>query len=430
MEIFLIPIFIILFSVLAYRKWSPILLGPTVALLLVLATRLPVVETMLGPYMASSAGFIKNNFFVFFLGAIFGGVMEETNAAKSIAVWMSGVTKGKFVLPLIMTITGILAYGGVSGFVVYFAMYPIALHLCKEANISRFLIPGAIAAGCWTWAMSMPGAPSIPNIIAMKYLETPATADIVGGFLFAGIFMYVMVFAYLEWQHRRYAVRGMGFVSDSHVEEEMNRNDGKAMPHPLLALLPLCIILGLFNVFRIAIEISLLVGVLSGIALMYRYGGDREAWLSVGNKGAVNSAVVILNTAMVVGFAGVIRQTDAFSLLVDSLGGFNLPPLIFVFVTVAVCAGAAASASGGMGVALEAFSKIYLSLGISPEIIHRVAVISVGTLDSLPHAGGQITLLNICRLTHKEAYSHMFVTQCVIPIIAVVALIIWHSVGF
>jgi len=430
MQMFLIPIFILLFSYLAYRKWSPILLGPTVALLLVIVTRLPVLDTMLGPYLASSAGFVKNNFFVFFLGAIFGGIMEETNAAKSIATWMSGITKGKFVLPLIMTITGILAYGGVSGFVVYFAMYPIALHLCKEANISRFLIPGAIASGCWTWAMSMPGAPSIPNVIAMKYLETPSTADAVGGFLFAGLLMYVLVFAYLEWQQKRYAAKGLRFVADSQVEEELARMDGKAMPHPLLAFLPLCIILVLFNVLHLAIETSLLVGVLSAMALMYRYGGNSETWLATANKGAVNSSVVILNTAMVVGFAGVIRQTEAFSMLVTALGDFNLPPLIFILVTVAICAGAAASASGGMGVALEAFSKVYVSMGVAPEIIHRVAVISVGTLDSLPHAGGQITLLNICRLTHKEAYSHMFVTQCVIPMVAAVALIVWHSMGF
>lgn len=82
-----------------------------------------------------------------------------------------------------------------------------------------------------------------------------------------------------------------------------------------------------------------------------------------------------------------------------------------------------------MGVALEAFKDTYLSLGIAPEIIHRIAVIAGGTFDSLPHTGGQITLLNICRQTHKEAYLHMFVTECVIPMITVAVLILWHSLG-
>lgn len=430
MNIIIIPIFICLFSFLAYKKWSPILLGPVMALLLVIFSRLPVFDTMLGPYLESASGFVKSNFFVFFLGAIFGGVMEVTNAAKSIAVWMSGITKGKYVLPLIMTITGILAFGGVSGFVVYFSMYPIALHLCKESNISRALIPGAIASGCWTWAMTAPGSPSIPNVLAMKALGTSSTSDLVGGIIFAGIFQYILVFVYLEWQKRRYEANGLGFVTDEYVEAEMSKNVGNELPNAFSALLPLILIIVLFNVFHLAIEIALTVGVLFSIVLLYKYGGNASTWLQVCNKGANNSATVILNTAMVVGFAGVMKQTTAFSSLVSNLGNMSLNPLVYVAITAGLCAAAAASASGGMGVALEAFKDTYLSLGIAPEIIHRIAVISSGTLDSLPHTGGQITLLNICHQTHKEAYIHMFVTECIIPTIVVIGLIIWHSLGF
>lgn len=110
MSMLWIPVFIFLFAVLAYKRWSPVLLGPTVSVVLCLVTGLPVLETMLGPYMTAATDFIKSNFFVFFLGAIFGAVMEETNAAKAIAIWMSGITRGRFVLPLIMTIAGILHY--------------------------------------------------------------------------------------------------------------------------------------------------------------------------------------------------------------------------------------------------------------------------------------------------------------------------------
>lgn len=430
MNVMLIPVFICLFSFLAYKKWSPILLGPAMALLLVIVCQMPVLDAMLGPYLESSASFVKSNFFVFFLGAIFGGIMEVTNAAKSIAVSMSGWTKGKFVLPLIMTITGILAFGGVSGFVVYFAMYPIALHLCKEANISRALIPGAIAAGCWTWAMTAPGSPAVPNVLAMKALGTSSTADFAGGFLFAGVIQYIMVFAYLEWQKNVYAKKGLGFVTDAYVEEEMKKGQDKALPNPVLALVPLLVIIVLFNVLHLAVEMALLAGVLLGMILLWKYGGNAGEWLQICNKGANNSATVILNTAMVVGFAGVMKETAAFSALVDGLGSISMNPLIYVAVTSGLCSAAAASASGGMGVALEAFKDTYLSLGIAPEVIHRIAVIAGGTFDSLPHTGGQITLLNICRQSHKEAYIHMFMTECVIPLITVALLIVWHSLGF
>lgn len=428
-SIMIIPIAICLFSFLAYRKWSPILLGPVMSLLLVLACQLPILDTMLGPYMSSASGFVKANFFVFFLGAIFGGVMELSNGAKSIAVWMGGLTKGKFVLPLIMTITGVMAYGGVSGFVVYFAMYPIALNLCKESNISRALIPGAIASGCWTWAMTMPGSPSIPNIIAMKYLGTPSTSDLFAGILFAGVIQYILVFGYLEWQKRRYQAKGEGFVEDENTRKEMMQGADQPLPPALLSLAPLILIIVLFNVVHLPIEFALLAGVIFAIVVLWRYGESPAKWLETCNRGATNSAVVILNTAMVVGFAGVIKDTQAFQQLVDALGMMHMNPLVYVAITSGLCAAAAASASGGMAIALEAFKNTYLSLGIAPEVIHRIACIASGTFDSLPHTGGQITLLNICHQTHKDAYIHMFATECVIPCIIVTLIIIWHSLG-
>ena len=87
MKLLLIPAFILLFAFLAYKRWSPLLLGPFVSLLLCIATQLPVLDTMLGAYMDSVVDFIKSNFFVFFLGAIFGAIYEKTHAAASIATY-------------------------------------------------------------------------------------------------------------------------------------------------------------------------------------------------------------------------------------------------------------------------------------------------------------------------------------------------------
>ena len=424
--IIIIPIVIILFSILAYRKWSPILLAPVMALLTCFICGLPALDTMLNTYMPSVANFVSSNFFVFFLGAVFGGVMELTGAAQSIALWMSRLTKGKFVLPLVMTITGILAYGGVSGFVVYFSVYPIALHLCKEANISRALIPGTICAGCWTWAMSMPGAPSVANVLPMKSLNTSSMADAVPGFIFGGLVLYVLVFAYLEWQTHVYSRKGEGFVMDKHVTEAMETAKRENLPHPVISILPLVVILIMFNILKQAIEFSLLVGVLVGFAILFRYGGSAQEWLHTFNESASNAAIIILNTAMVIGFAGVIKETSSFGNLVSWLGGLSMPPLVYVALTVALCAAAAASASGGIGVALTTFQETYLSMGVAPEVIHRLATITCGTLDSLPHTGGICSLLQICHQTHKEAYIHMFITCTVLPFVASAGLIIWH----
>lgn len=428
MNILIIPLMIIIFSFLAYRKWSPILLAPFVTLLTCILAGLPLLDTMLNVYLPGVAGFISNNFFVFFLGSLFGGVMELSGAAKSIATFMSKITRGKFSIPLLMTITGVLAYGGVSGFVVYFTVYPIALFLCKESNISRALIPGAISAGCWTWAMSMPGSPSIPNVLPIKYLNTSPLSDPVPGFLFAGLLLYIMVFVYLEWQVRRYKRKGLVFVEDEHVKEVMDKIQNNNLPNVFLSFIPLILILILFNIIKLEIETSLFFGVITGFLMFIKYGKSGENWLNTFNESSKNSAMIIVNTSVVIGFASVIKETDAFNNLISYLGTLNMNPLIYIAVTVSLSAAAAASASGGIGVALTTFGETYASMGVPSEIVHRISTVACGTLDSLPHTGGQISLLNICHQTHKEAYIHMFITCTVLPMISVLGIIIWHMI--
>lgn len=88
-----------------------------------------------------------------------------------------------------------------------------------------------------------------------------------------------------------------------------------------------------------------------------------------------------------------------------------------------------ASASGGLGAALEAMADTYLSYGVVPEVLHRIAAVSSGGLDSLPYNGATITVLALCGMTHKDSYLDMFIVACVIPIIAVLVLVALASVG-
>ena len=146
-------------------------------------------------------------------------------------------------------------------------------------------------------------------------------------------------------------------------------------------------------------------------------------------RSAADSGVAILNTAIVVGFGGVVKNTQGFADLVTALKGMSMPPLVFVMITVAICAGACGSASGGMGVAFNALTDTYLALGAKLPYIHRIATIAAGTLDTLPHQGAQITLLGICKLTHKEAYFDIAITQIIIPFITCGLFIVLAQMG-
>lgn len=423
---------LILFGLLAFKQINALILAPLVTIFVIVCSGLPILESLKTAFMPAASDYVTSYFLVFFVGALFGAVYQHTGAAESISKTLAGLCKGKFVAPIIMTITGILTYGGVSGFVVFFVIYPIALNMFKEANLTRRLIPGAISAGCWTWSMYGPGSPSIQNVIGMNSLGTPSTAALVPSVI-ATVATYILIFVWLEMRGRNFTKKGITF-NDTTLKfqlspEEMAMDEDKDLPNFWIALIPIVAILVAFNGFKLPVETAVFLGVALATILMWNRVKGLNAWISVFNEGAANSGVSILNTAIVVGFGGVVKNTQGFADLVELLKTFNMPALVFVMITVAICAGACGSASGGMGVAFNALTDTYIELGANLEHVHRIATIAAGTLDSLPHQGAQITLLGICKLTHKEAYFDIFVTQIVIPFISCFIFIIFASMG-
>ena len=423
---------LILFGLLAFKQISALILAPLVTIFVIVCSGLPILDSLKTLFMPAASDYVTGYFLTFFVGALFGAVYQHTGAAESISKTLAGLCKGKFVAPIVMTITGILTYGGVSGFVVFFVIYPIALNLFKEANLTRRLIPGAISAGCWTWSMYGPGSPSIQNVIGMNSLGTPSTAALAPSVI-ATVATYVMIFLWLELRGRSFTKKGLVFNDPSLKfqldPEEMTMDEDKDLPNFWISIIPIIAILVAFNGFRLPVETAVFLGVALATILMWNRVKGLNGWIAVFNEGAANSGVSIMNTAIVVGFGGVVKQTQGFADLVSLLKTFNMPALVFVMITVAICAGACGSASGGMGVAFNALTDTYIELGANLEHVHRIATIAAGTLDSLPHQGAQITLLGICKLTHKEAYFDIFITQIAIPFIACFIFIIFASMG-
>ena len=434
-HILVLVIAIALFGVLAFKQMSALILAPLVTIFVILCSGLPILDSLKGLFMPAATDYITKYFLTFFVGALFGAVYQYTGAAESIARAIAGLCHGKFVAPIIMCITGILTFGGVSGFVVFFVIYPIALNLFKEGNLTRRLIPAAISAGCWTWSMSAPGSPSIQNVIAMDSLGTPSTAAFVPS-LITAIVMFALIFVWLEVRARSFTKKGIVFDDPSlkyqlSPEELPNPDEEKDLPNVIVAILPIILILVLFNnpMHPFPVETSVFAGVALATILMFKRIKGVNAWIGVFNKGAADSGVAILNTAIVVGFGGVVQNTQGFNDLVTALKNMSMQPLVFVMITVAICAGACGSASGGMGVAFNALTDTYLALGAKLPYIHRIATIAAGTLDTLPHQGAQITLLGICKLTHKEAYFDIAITQIIIPFITCGIFILLAQMG-
>ena len=146
---------LVLLMYLAYRGITVLILAPLLALLAAMFSNLPLMATYTHVFMPNLAAYLKTFFPVFLLGAIFGKVMEDSGSAKAIALAIAEkVGKERAILAVVLA-CGILTYGGVSLFVVAFAVYPIAAHLFREAGTPKFLIPGAIALGSFTFTMTV-----------------------------------------------------------------------------------------------------------------------------------------------------------------------------------------------------------------------------------------------------------------------------------
>lgn len=416
---------------LAYRGYSIIWIAPICAAVVALTGGLELLSAYKETYMAGFVNFTQQWFPVFMLGAIFGKLMDYTGAAKSIARWLTKVLGAKRAILSVVVGCAVLTYGGISLFVVVFAMYPLALELFREANITRKLIPGAIALGSFTFTMTaLPGTPQIQNLIPMDYFNTSPTAGPIMGIV-ATLILFGGGYAYLVWRGHKYRAKGEGFEEPAKTtSSEREVATTEELPNAFLSFLPLLTVIVTLNVLKWDIIVALIAGiVMSMITNPKKYKGFTKSL----SDGAVSSITAIINTSAAVGFGSIVKAVPGFKTLTNLLLGMKGSPLISEAIAVNLLAGATGSASGGMGIALEALGSTYYQLalktGISPEAFHRIASLSSGGLDTLPHNGAVLTLLAVTGMTHKDSYIDIFVTSVLLPIVATIAAIILASLG-
>ena len=463
---FAIVITLLLLMFFAYRGYSVLILAPIMATLAVLLSGdfLSTIPAYTDIFMGALSGFLLKFFPIFLLGALFGRLMADSGAATAIAkTVVEKLGASKAILAVIL-VCAILTYGGVSLFVVAFAIYPIAKDLFKAADIPKRLIPAAIALGSFTFTMTaLPGTPAIQNAIPIPYYNTNVFAAPILGII-GGTIMFICGWLWLQSRARKANAAGEGY--GQHDEEDVGGVGAAKKETEVLnthhtsftiAMIPLVLVIGLnalltyvvfpsvdfsglqaqFPDLNIAgslglwsIIISLVVACAVLILLHIGHWNNLQKTI---NRGTYDSMLPIFNTASEVGYGAVIASLAGFLIIRDSI--LNLTPdnpLISEAVAMTTLAGITGSSSGGLSIALSTLGEDYLRMavaaGIDPELMHRVAVMAAGGLDTLPHSGAVITLLAICGLTHKQSYLNVAMVTMVIPLIAVVAVIILGTI--
>ena len=451
----------------AYRGFSVIVGAPLCALLAVLLTLGPQAMFPLfsGVFMEATVRFVAQYLPVFLLGALFGKLMELTGAAASISGWIVRVLGEKHTMGAVVLACAVLTYGGVSLFVVAFAVYPFAKALFRKSKIAERLIPGTIALGSFTFTMdALPGTPQIQNVIPTTFFGTNLYAAPILGCSGA---LFVLVCGMLYMEKRK---RDIGLEEWAPETEEEKIPEDDTLPSPILAFLPLLTVglvnLGFTSYLKstgvkelsltsfglepaalppgINLEIpmakltaiySIEVALLCGIAVATAIGFRRlQGQVKQGVDKAVGGAMLAaLNTGSEYGFGAVIAAMPGFAVVKTTLGNAFANPLLNEAVSVNILAGITGSASGGMSIALAAMAENFKAAAeaanIPFEVLHRVASMASGGMDTLPHNGAVITLLMITGMTHRQSYKDIFAITCIKTVAVFVVIGIYSVTG-
>ncbi|WP_193091428.1 GntP family permease [Halomonas colorata] len=450
-----IAVSLLLLMFLAYRGISVLLLAPLMASLAVLlsgdgAFLLPIYTDT---FMQALGNYVMQFFPLFLLGALFGQLMADSGAAQSISHGIVSKLGTHHVVLTVVLACALLTYGGVSLFVVAFAIYPISRELFRHANVPKRLIPASIALGSFTFTMTaLPGTPAIQNAIPIPFFETNSFAA-PGLGIIAGLIMLGLGTTYIQSRVKKAAANGEGYGTHKERETSTDNADATPITMPLaLAIIPLIMVIGLNALFTYGIFPSLdlsfiseafenvspdaqtglwaiLIALLSASAWLiitrWKYWLDLKDTI---NRGVMGSLLPIFNTASEVGYGAVIASLAGFAIIRDAV--LNVSPnnpLISEALAMSVLAGITGSSSGGLSIALQTLGSEYLAMaqeaGINPELMHRVASIAAGGMDTLPHSGAVITLLAICGLTHRQSYANVAMVTIVLPVIALISVI-------
>ncbi len=374
---------------------------------------LPFTESLVSVFFTRFGTIAGSLFPMFLFGAILAKLYTNSGAATCIADSLCSTLfrgaksdKSKYTLGFLSVIiaSAILCYGGINAAVALIAIYPIAIGIFKRAGIPKRFIMGAICGGAFTFALSGPGSPQPTNVVAMAIGSEPY-CGLVAGIIGALVEIGVMLLVFTKMCVKATA-NGEVFVAgpkDVFVEE------GQEKPKFIAAMIPIVLLLVVFNVFEINISLSILLTALVAAAVFFPKLGMKKVMAAI-NEGAQSSLVPVGAIAGVNGFAAVVQCVPEYKQMIDGLLGSTMSPVLLLVLCVALICMMTGGSTTGTQIALPIITPALTKMGLTLPFIHRVGTFAATTLDSLPNSGAVIMAVGIADLKMKDGYPPVFVS--------------------
>ncbi|MFU8786850.1 MAG: GntP family permease [Candidatus Izemoplasmataceae bacterium] len=437
MNLIIFMLGIVLLMIGIFKGKNIVIIVPIVLIAIIVLTgditRLPSYSKT---YITAMIDFSISNALIFYLGVLFGAYISATGLSRSMAQIMIQLLGEKRVILSLILLVNVMMLGGISGFIIIFTIYPIAHQVFTQLHIPKRFIFGLIGVGMATYLIgSMPGALQIQNIIPTMFLESNLFSGYKIGIVLT-IYLFVTGYLYLNTRIKHAMKKE---ISKETVIETLEPNINKwlvFMPLLIVFVANLLFTLFLFPQFELsnhqrivyALNSSLVLGVISTFIITN---------VKVNHKHILRSSMMIalkplLFVGTTVGFGTVISLMPLVQDFKAPLIALN--PLYGLPLTVAIFAAISGSATGGLSITFPFLGPDLLmqaeAFGLSHDTLHRLAVMSSVTLDTLPTNGTTMTMLKVTGLTYKSIYLDYFILTVLNTTIATLIGILLISSGF
>lgn len=428
MDIFIIVVTILLIGFLCYKGVPTPIGGVACTLILLVYFGMNIYDGLLTTYMGGFVGFVQKWFLMFLIGAVFGKIMDITGAADSLARAVLRVVGEKRISLGICIVSALFIAAGISVYITLFIVLPLAIKMCRRANLSRCFIIAGYSLGI-NIGLSLPFVAVANNVLCTDYFGTEVSS---GGLLaiFCTAVYAVVGMLWITYYERRMKKQGIGYVpAENETAAEDSDLNNADLPHWIVAVVPMLIPILALNILKLQVEFSLILGVAAAIILQIKYLPHK--WEPIKNyfvESINTTTATVINTSAIVGFGTVITATPGYEVAVEKILSINGHPLFTALISVTLIAGVAGASSAGIVLAAPVLTQI-LPL-TDAAVFHRTVIYGSLGLDSLPHAGFLQTERNLAGVKFKDVYLPIIFMETVLMTLGMGVLYVLINIVF